>query len=640
MTFFLILITSLLFLSPYFLIIDLVNIGFLVYSFLSIFTFVTFVFLLNKGNVKLKKYKFFALMLLSFIYLSSICIQVFYFNMTGGRIDYLFWDTFSLSLINSTLLTHLEVYIYGFIYAGICLGALFSLLKYRNKRIKSRIAHGVSVIISMALMLCLNFTLSPVLNLWNSYGVYRYRNVKINYLEKPMLISEVEFKPQKGKNIVHIILESHAKSFSNNSIYPNLTPRINELIKDGVLIENMMQLDFEKSSFYGLSLSHNGRFSTGPIKEQEVTLPKALKNMGYKNIFIRGAEENPIVNHKYLYGEGSGFDEVISKEDLLEKYRSDSLGGWGFSDEIIFAEALKIYRDLNSKDKSFSLSIFTLDSHGGDQEVSSSCLASPYKGGGKEIDVLQGIHCTDALLGGFIDELKKLPKYDNTLIVIHGDHLPWNDIAYNDNRIFSLVLNGEGHLNNQKQETYLYDIPQTIIENIGVDNNVNFPLGENILSDFVREKKYNSDFDKDPIPLFITKLKYMNKIKLMSYIAEGISDKGLLIKKDGVEVSYMKDKAESFNGEAKEKESLYVYSEIRGANKEDVYYLCAKRDYSFLSTSYIDKGLRHFQSFLSPKMCVQFGEQGDILYAGNASTVTSLWKKFYIKKNGKKWLEL
>jgi hypothetical protein len=95
--------------------------------------------------------------------------------------------------------------------------------------------------------------------------------------------------------------------------------------------------------------------------------------------------------------------------------------------------------------------------------------------------MLQAVHCTDDLLGNFIDALSKQPDWKNTVVVIMSDHLMMRNDAEslfprNYHRQPSLlILNaGEGA---RPARMYHMDIAPTVLAAMGVRTNATFIAG-------------------------------------------------------------------------------------------------------------------------------------------------------------------
>ncbi|MBP5215666.1 MAG: sulfatase-like hydrolase/transferase, partial [Alphaproteobacteria bacterium] len=97
------------------------------------------------------------------------------------------------------------------------------------------------------------------------------------------------------------------------------------------------------------------------------------------------------------------------------------------------------------------------------------------------------ISCADYQLGSFINWLKTQNFYNNTLIVIVGDHLAMNDALFekiSKRKVFDVYING---LNRDINETRLFsalDTMPTVLEGLGYKiNGHRLGLGTSLYSD-------------------------------------------------------------------------------------------------------------------------------------------------------------
>lgn len=304
-----------------------------------------------------------------------------------------------------------------------------------------------------------------------------------------------------NKNVVHIILESYADIFTDDNIYPNLTPNFKKLKQKGIIFENLEQIKYSEYSEAGNFISNRGRMMyLGENKNKnDIGLTYVLNKAGYYNVFMRGASKNA-GGFKFTetYSKQQGVDEFWSLETFEEKYDKLEKSSWGVKDSTMFNEALLKYKELSSKKQPFYLGLFTIDTHI-DQEMSNACKgAINLMGDG----LLNDVACTDYMVNDFIKKLSKLPNFKNTLIVIHADHMPYfADHLLKDQKLkqFGLILNTGKKPFVQEQTAYLFDIPKTIIKNLEIETNAKFLLGEDITTDFIRDKKLKREFINKPI---------------------------------------------------------------------------------------------------------------------------------------------
>lgn len=222
-----------------------------------------------------------------------------------------------------------------------------------------------------------------------------------------------ELLTTKNPNIILILMES----FSANAIEvlggeAGVTPNINRLSKEGILFSNMYANSFRTDR--GIVAVLNGYLAQPttsimkyPAKSQTLpSIAKSLQKKGYTSDMLYGGDINFTNMQSYFFS--SGYSKVTADRDFPLKSR---LSKWGANDDITFAHLYLSMTD-NSRKEPFFSTFLTLSSHE-PFEVPYNRLKDPY---------LNSVAFTDSCLGDFIDKLKKLPLWNNTLIVLVSDH--------------------------------------------------------------------------------------------------------------------------------------------------------------------------------------------------------------------------
>src|SRR6185437_12261896 len=105
-------------------------------------------------------------------------------------------------------------------------------------------------------------------------------------------------------------------------------------------------------------------------------------------------------SNKGLFFKLHGYDQALGLQQM-EARAGGKLpeAGWGLYDSVLFKLALGRYRELEAGRKPFNLSLLTLDTHPPDGRPSPGCP----RYAANDNRMLQAVHCTDYLLGHFID---------------------------------------------------------------------------------------------------------------------------------------------------------------------------------------------------------------------------------------------
>lgn len=147
------------------------------------------------------------------------------------------------------------------------------------------------------------------------------------------------------------------------------------------------------------------------------SLGEILKQNGYTNYFLMGSTPNFGGRASYLEQHGdyqfTGWPQAIQNGWLPEDYAEN----WGFEDRKLFEFAQNMLTDIAQEDKLFNFSLLTSDTHfpdgyvyGDEEEVS-------------DMQYKNVVFHSSAMAAEFIRWCQEQSWYDNTTIVVTGDHL-------------------------------------------------------------------------------------------------------------------------------------------------------------------------------------------------------------------------
>nr|WP_240336957.1 LTA synthase family protein [Rufibacter sp. SYSU D00308] len=226
-------------------------------------------------------------------------------------------------------------------------------------------------------------------------------------------------------NILFIILESYtAKFIGALGGPPEVTPTFNALAKEGVLFNNIYAAgDRSEKGMVALLSGYPVQTTTSIIKTPKKTerlpqLAAELKRLGYRTSYYYGGELAFANIKSYLLN--GQYDQLVEKSDFgREHYNSK----WGVHDHILFDKVLAEHRN---PAQPFFTTVYTLSSH----EPYDIPTQPKFPGTDEETRFKNSFHYTDWALGRFISEAKKMPWWQNTLVVLvadHGHHFPGRD---------------------------------------------------------------------------------------------------------------------------------------------------------------------------------------------------------------------
>lgn len=250
----------------------------------------------------------------------------------------------------------------------------------------------------------------------------------------------VELKfPEQKRNLIYIYLESMETTFASvedgGGFLENTIPELTALAQ-------------ENEDFSGADPALNGGYSmpsttwtvaamfahssglplmlpTGPNSEiaQEVFLPEVqtigdvLEQQGYRQTLLIGSDAT-FGSRRQLYMEHGNFD-IKDYNYAVENgwIPGDYRVWWGYEDEKLFSFAKEELLNLSQSEEPFNLTMLTVDTHFEDGWVCELC-GNTFE----DNQYANVMSCSSHQIREFIDWIKQQDFYENTTIVLTGDH--------------------------------------------------------------------------------------------------------------------------------------------------------------------------------------------------------------------------
>jgi phosphoglycerol transferase MdoB-like AlkP superfamily enzyme len=234
------------------------------------------------------------------------------------------------------------------------------------------------------------------------------------------------FGTQKGKNLIMIQLEAFQNFPINLTIQGiELTPNLNKLTKDSYYFPNVFQQigqgntsDAEFMSNTSIYPAGTIPMSTGYADRDIPSLPKLLEARGYESNTFH-VNDVTFWDRNKLYS-ALGFTHYYDKPF----YTNDNFNAIGASDEELYRVGFEKITALQKQNKPFYAQFITLSSHHPfkipPEKQNKALLNTLTKS--QLGDYLLAVHYTDKALGHFIDNLKASGLWDNSVLVVYGDH--------------------------------------------------------------------------------------------------------------------------------------------------------------------------------------------------------------------------
>ena len=307
------------------------------------------------------------------------------------------------------------------------------------------------------------------------------------------VLQNTEISATAGKNLVIVFMEGLDVIYTEDEIFPQLTPNLTQLNAEGWQLDNLVPMDGTGwtmggivSSLCGTPLIHdlgldgNVIMFTGFL-DQALCLPDVLNVAGYQQVFMGGASLN--FGGKGEFFKAHHFDQVLGRDELKPRLAdTDYTGGWGLFDDSLFDLAVEEFNTLAASGSPFNLTVLTVDTHHPTGEPSASCAAYPHI----DNSILDAVHCTDYLVGKFIEQLKQHPAYEDTIVVLASDHLGMRNNAFSffpegyQRKLYFNVLNAQSMVPTGRLATPV-DLAPTILSLLEVEHNTPFLAGGDLL---------------------------------------------------------------------------------------------------------------------------------------------------------------
>jgi phosphoglycerol transferase MdoB-like AlkP superfamily enzyme len=292
----------------------------------------------------------------------------------------------------------------------------------------------------------------------------------------PILIDKKISKP----NVIFIVWES----FSSKNIdlkYKNIevTPYMNVLKNNSVYFSNIYASgDRTDKAIPAILSGYPAQSTESIIKDPQKTaslpyITKDFNGQDYSTSFYYGGDTEFANIKSYLFN--ANFEKMVDYNDFSEELNTSK---WGVHDEYLLNKFLDDNNSIHKKP--FFSTILTLSSH----EPFETSRKTIIEGEETTEKYLNAMHYTDEVLGEFLEKAKKTSWWNNTIIVILGDHghkLPFSKMRQDDFKIPVFWTGGLIKQNSTIQKLgSQIDILNTLYGQLGWETN-KYTFGKNML---------------------------------------------------------------------------------------------------------------------------------------------------------------
>ena len=412
------------------------------------------------------------------------------------------WDFF-LYLLKLNIDKAITLVVYVFVVFLAC--CLFIIVLGKRFRIHNQIWFGsIRTPFMISALYCTFILLYMICQICTNIPLKKYAATYGHFLvpSKPSTLYETEYiKPKKEligfkkkKNLIIIMLESIESNFQDEKhggmVKENLVPELtdlaerNQIFSPGGLIVNgsgwTMAAVVSKTCGIPLFLPRGVPSRTYGIRKflpDAICLTDVLAENGYDIIFSQGSDIKFASMYHFL--RNHSVTEMYGRMDYVDDNgiyeRDTSILIWGLMDDSLYSLAHNHLKDLSDRSVPWAFWMMTIDTHAPYGRIPHGCVDMP-NNVKEEERYPYAIRCASKELSDFIEWAKTQPWYDNTVIVVMGDHVTAADektVGFSKRDFthywLDIFINSEKEAVNYNRKFSSFDMFPTILESVGAD---------------------------------------------------------------------------------------------------------------------------------------------------------------------------
>ncbi|MVP00260.1 LTA synthase family protein [Paenibacillus lutrae] len=314
------------------------------------------------------------------------------------------------------------------------------------------------------------------------------------------------FGSEQGKNVIVVQMEAMQNFPINLEVNDQMvTPVLNELTSSSFYFPNVFQQVGQGNTSDAEFISNTSIYPTGTVamsagfSDRELpSLPRLLHSLKYESNTFH-VNDVKFWDRNKMYP-ALGFDRYFDKPF----FNNDQFNAFGASDEEMYRAGMEQLVELNKQQKPFYAQfVATSGHHPFKVPADKNTFKLPDSLKGKQLgDYIETVHYADYALGTLIDNLKANGMWENTVLVIYGDHFglqPQDNSPEEVNRLLGikydpqisrfnipLIIHSPSLPEGKTVETTggQVDIVPTVANLLGIrlDNNAFVPFGHDLLN--------------------------------------------------------------------------------------------------------------------------------------------------------------
>ncbi len=349
----------------------------------------------------------------------------------------------------------------------------------------------VSAVLTVALCCSLLFSAAKIAEL-DAY-IANLRSLSTVYEEeyRDPKTTAVSF-PEEKRNLIYIYLESMETSYlakaQGGALQTNVIPELYALARENINFSHNADVGgfsaatgatWTIGAMVGQTagiplktppgIDGNGYGADGNFLPGVTTLNDILHENGYYQALMVGSDASFGGRQQYFTSHGLDrvYDLFTARQDGL--IPEDYLVWWGFEDHYLFSYAQQVITEMSRQEQPFAFTMLTVDTHHIGGYVCQYCENTHTE---QYENVMQ---CSSRQVAAFVQWLQQQPFYDNTTVVIVGDH-PSMDYGYftrvapegYDRHVYNCFINTPVNTENTKNRQFCtFDMLPTTLAAMG-----------------------------------------------------------------------------------------------------------------------------------------------------------------------------
>jgi lipoteichoic acid synthase len=243
----------------------------------------------------------------------------------------------------------------------------------------------------------------------------------------PPPANPVYWKAAAGRNVIYVQLEAFQNFLLGLHVGgKEITPNLNKLMEEGVYFPHFYQQvgsgntsDAEFTTNTSLYVPANSAAADTYTGKVLPGLPRLFQDIGYTSVTFH-TNDVAFWNRKNLYA-ALGFSKYYDSS----YFKDEDLVHFGSSDEVLYRKTAEEMERLKNAGTSFYANVISMSGHHPfNLPERKNKIELPERFHDTFVgDYLRSQNYADYALGQFVGELKQRGLWDNSLLVIYGDHM-------------------------------------------------------------------------------------------------------------------------------------------------------------------------------------------------------------------------